>query len=126
MANRKAAALPLREGDRQELERLTRSTTVRAASARRARIVLLAADGVGNQEIADTVGVSRPIVNLWRGRYADSGLAGLADVPRPGRPRSVDRATVLAATLVPPRLKESSRLVFSSRSTARLRRARFQ
>ncbi|HSN44625.1 MAG TPA: helix-turn-helix domain-containing protein, partial [Propionibacteriaceae bacterium] len=70
MANRTAPALVLREGDRVELERLTRAGTVRASTAQRARIVLLAADGVGNQVIADTVGVSRPTVNLWRDRYA--------------------------------------------------------
>ena len=48
MANRPAPALVLREGDREELERLTRSSTVRAGLAQRARIVLLAADGVAN------------------------------------------------------------------------------
>lgn len=102
MVNKTAPALVLREGDRVELERLTRSGTVRASSAQRARIVLLAADGVGNQMIADTVGVSRPTVNLWRDRYAERGLAGLVDEPRPGRPRQVDRAKVIAATLAPP------------------------
>ena len=71
MANRTAPALVLREGDRGELERLTRAATVMASTAQRARIVLLAADGVGNQVIADTVGVSRPTVNLWRDRYAE-------------------------------------------------------
>lgn len=102
MANKTAPALALRDGDRVELERLIRSGTVRASTAQRARIVLLAADGVGNQVIADTVGVSRPTVNLWRDRYAERGLAGLVDEPRPGRPRQVDRAKVIAATLVPP------------------------
>ena len=102
MANRTAPALVLREGDRVELERLTRAGTVRASTAQRARIVLLAAEGVGNQVIADTVGVSRPTVNLWRDRYAERGLQGLADEPRPGRPRQVDRVAILAATLDPP------------------------
>jgi len=94
--------LALREGDRAELERLIRSATVQAATAQRARIVVLAADGIGNQVIADTVGVSRPTVNLWRSRYTERGIAGLADERRPGRPRTVDRAAILAATLVPP------------------------
>ena len=102
MANRTAPALVLREGDRVELERLTRAATVMASTAQRARIVLLAADGVGNQVIADTVGVSRPTVNLWRDRYAERGVRGLADEPRPGRPRRVDRVAILAATLDPP------------------------
>lgn len=102
MANRTAPALTLRAGDRDELERRVRSSTVTAAMAQRARIVLLAAGGVANQTIAETVGVSRPTVNLWRSRYQDKGLAGLADEPRPGRPREVDRAAIIAATLLPP------------------------
>ena len=52
MANRPAPALGLREGDREELARLTRSSSVRAGLAQRARIVLLAADGVSNTAIA--------------------------------------------------------------------------
>ena len=62
----------------------------------------MAADGLANYEIAERVGVSRPTVNLWRNRYLASGLAGLAGVWPPGRPRSVDRAAIIAATLTPP------------------------
>jgi transposase len=102
MANRTAAAMVLRDGDRAELERRVRSSTGAAAAAQRARIVLLAADGAANQVIAERVGGSRPMVNLWRGRYAKHGLAGLVDQQRPGRPRVVDRAKLIAATLVPP------------------------
>ena len=102
MANKTAVALPLRAGDRAELERLTRSNTVSAAAAQRARIVLLAADGVANYVIAERVGVTRPTVNLWRSRYAERGLAGLVDIKRPGRPRTVDRAKIITATLTPP------------------------
>lgn len=66
MANRPAPALSLREGDRVELARWSRSSSVRAGLAQRARIVLLAADGVSNTVIADKVGVSRPTVISWR------------------------------------------------------------
>ena len=102
MANRTAARLVLRDGDRARLERLTRLATGPAAAAQRARIVLLAADGEANYVIAERVGVSRPTVNLWRVRYAELGMAGLADGPRPGRPRQVDRSAILTATLTPP------------------------
>ena len=102
MPNKTAAALALRSGDRPRLEALVRSSTVAAGLAQRARVVLLASDGVANYEIAERVGVSRPTVNLWRSRYAEQGLAGLETEKRPGRPRSVDRATVIAATLTPP------------------------
>jgi DDE superfamily endonuclease/Winged helix-turn helix len=81
---------------------LTRSSSVRAGSALRARIVLLAADGVSNTEIAARVAVARQTVIDWRARYEREGVAGLADVPRPGRPRHVDRARIIAATLAPP------------------------
>jgi transposase len=100
--NRPAAALALRAGDREELERLTRSSSVRAGLAQRARIVLLAADGVSNTRIAELVGVSRPTVLGWRARYAARGLAGLDDEARSGRPRQVDHRQIVAATLRPP------------------------
>ena len=102
MANKTAARLVLRDGDRARLERMTRSATGPAAAAQRARIVLLAADGEANYAIAVRVGVSRPTVNLWRSRYAEAGIAGLADESRPGRPRQVDRPGILTATLTPP------------------------
>src|SRR3954462_5347962 len=102
MANRPAPAAALREGDRVGVERRTPASRVRAGLAQRARIVLLAADGVSNTEIAERVGVARQTVISWRGRYAPSGIDGLVDEPRSGRPRTVDRAKILAATLTPP------------------------
>ena len=92
----------LRAGDRARLESLVRSSTASAGLAQRARVVLLAADGVANYEIADRVGVTRPTVNRWRSRYAERGLAGLETQKRPGRPRTVDRAAVITSTLTPP------------------------
>jgi transposase len=102
MANRPAPALVLREGDRERLQALTRSSTAPAGLAQRARIVLLAADGESNTAIADKVGVSRPTVIGWRDRYQAKGLAGLQDESRSGRPRAIDRALVIATTLAPP------------------------
>ena len=88
----RAQPMGLRPGDRELLDSWTRSSSIRAGLAQRARIVLLAADGVANTEIADRVGVSRPTVIWWRDRYAAAGVAGLADERRSGRPRTVDRA----------------------------------
>jgi transposase len=105
MANRPAPALVLREGDRERLQALTRSSTVPAGLAQRARIVLLAADGESNTVIAAKIGVSRPTVLAWRQRYQSKGLAGLDDEPRSGRPRAIDRAHVIAVTLAPPPAK---------------------
>jgi len=94
--------LVLREGDRPVLESWVRSSSVKAGLVRRARIVLLAADGLGNTEIAERVGVSRPTVVSWRGRYARGGIEALEDLERPGRPRRVDQNQVVVATLSQP------------------------
>lgn len=102
MANGAAPGLVLAAGDRERLEQVTRSATVASAAARRARIILLAAEGLANHQIANMVGVSRPTVNLWRGRYQVDGMAGLVDQARPGRPSRVDESRVIAATLKPP------------------------
>ena len=60
---------------------------MKSGLARRARIVLLAAEQRSNTEIAELVGVSRPTVLQWRGRFQAGGLAALGDLDRPGRHR---------------------------------------
>jgi transposase len=97
-----AAALVLRDGDRVRLESLTRSSSVRAGTAQRARIVLLASDGLANAEIARRVGVTRQTVIDWRERYRVAGIGGLEDRVRSGRPRVIDDAAVVVETLTPP------------------------
>lgn len=92
----------LRDGDREKLTQLIRCPSVRAGLAQRARIVLLAADGVSNTAIADKVGVSRPTVIGWRDRYQAKGIAGLHDAPRSGLPRTVEHRDIVAVTLAPP------------------------
>jgi transposase/DNA-binding CsgD family transcriptional regulator len=94
-----AAPLVLRAGDRARLEGLTRSSSAPAGLVKRARIVLLAAEGVPNTEIAAMVGVSRPTVISWRERYERVGVAGLEDLKRSGRPAGVDEIDVVVATL---------------------------
>lgn len=77
----------LTEPVRADLQRLLRSTTTAAGLARRARIVLLAADGIAIRHIGPRVGVSRTVVRDWLDRFRARGIAGLQDLPRPGRPR---------------------------------------
>ena len=83
-----AKVLALHDGDRDELERRLRSHTTPARDARRARIVLLAAEGRPALEIAELVGVSEPTVTKWRAAYAQRGLTGLEEAERSGRPGS--------------------------------------
>jgi transposase len=92
-------ALVLREGDRERLWHLAQPTGLSSELAKRAQIVLLAADGMPNAQIARTVGVSRPTVIGWRDRYRQGGIVGLKDEPRSGRPREIDDVDVVVATL---------------------------
>src|SRR4051795_13777026 len=102
MANRPAPALVLRDGDRAELERWTRSDRFGASASKRARIVLLAADGVANTRIAVLSDATVTTVLHWRGRYHDRGISGLRDAPRPGGPRTLAHRQIVAETLKPP------------------------
>jgi transposase len=92
----------LRVGDELKLGALVRSSTVEAGLAQRARIVLLAAEGLPNAEIARRVGMTRPTVIQWRNRYASGGIAALGDLDRSGRPPVIDDAAVVIATLQSP------------------------
>lgn len=89
MAN-KTRALRLRRGDREQLDAWLRSRTLPRRLLERAEIVLAAADGQSSRAIVKSVGVARPTVLLWIGRYQAHGLAGLEhDRPRSGRPRTI-------------------------------------
>src|SRR3954470_19099615 len=93
------------EADRRELTRRARDRGAPARAGERARIVLLAADGVPGQQIAERVGCAEGTVVTWRGRYAERGLAGLADLPRSGKPSPLPEALrdrVLTLTLTEP------------------------
>lgn len=54
----------------------------------RARMILLAAEGLSNDEIARSLSTRREVVSLWRKRFFEDGLPGLEERPRPGRPRA--------------------------------------
>src|SRR3712207_3058288 len=93
------------DADRRELRRRARSKGAPAREVERARIVLLAAEGMPGKQIAATVGCAEPTVVTWRRRYAESGLAGLEDLPRPGSPSPLPEALrdrVLELTLTEP------------------------
>jgi transposase len=89
-----AVAIELTDAERAQLEAWTRRRTSALALAMRARIVLLAAEGLRNTEIAERLGIQRNMAARWRSRFAEHRLDGLTDEPRPGRPRTVTDAQV--------------------------------
>ena len=96
---RVAAAIDLTDEQERELTKLARSNTASVRLAQRARIVLLAAQGLQNKDIADALGVGRVQVGRWRERYAQAGLAGIErDLPRGAPPVKVDVARLVELT----------------------------
>ncbi len=89
MAKGRAVLIVLEAAERGELTALTRKHGAPQALAERARIILAAAEGLNNKEIAARVGVCAATVGTWRNRFAAKRLDGLYDEPRPGAPREI-------------------------------------
>jgi len=89
----KATVIRLDRKTRSELEGWLRASTTEQRMVRRARIVLLAADGWASRAIARKVGVMTGVVSVWRTRFAASGIDGLKDKPRPGAKPIYTQAT---------------------------------
>ena len=89
MAKGRAVAIALDEAERSALTALTRKHGAPQSLAMRARIVLAAASGLTNKEIAAKLDVCAHTAGTWRGRFARDGLDGLYDEPRPGAPRRI-------------------------------------
>src|SRR3989442_6338916 len=104
MANR-IRPIVVSEADRRELERVPRSPSAPAGFSRRARTVLLMAQGLAGVEIAERTGYTLVQVSRLRRRFAEHGVAGLQERPRSGRPPTITarkRAQIVALTLKPP------------------------
>lgn len=118
MANR-VRPIVVSPADQAELERLHRASSTPAGLSRRVRAVLLMAQGVAGVEIAERIGYTVVQVSRIRRRFAETGLAGLRDRPKPGRPPTVSarkRAQIVALTLKPP---GGGRTHWTSRDLAR-------
>src|ERR1035437_2594895 len=97
MANHAATALYCDQNQQSRLKHLESSGGTPQKIALRARIVLRAVEGRANLTIAKELGVSRPTVLLWRGRFASAGVPGImADAPRPGRKKALSPEQVQA------------------------------
>ena len=94
-----APVVVLSEEQEAELTRFVRSRLTSVRLSQRARIVLLAAQGLQNKDIAEQLGVGRVLVARWRERYIESGLEGIQrDLPRGAPPGKVDVAKLVALT----------------------------
>jgi len=78
--------IELTDGQRSALELLARSYTLPYWQVTRAQMVLLAAQGLRNDQIAHRLNCRREVVSQWRKRFFEQGMAGLEDRPRRGRP----------------------------------------
>ena len=110
-----AIALPIETRRRLEKQMRGRSTPVRVAQ--RSRIVLLAADGLQNKQIAAQMGVTPRMVALWRGRFIALGVDGLLkDAPRPG-PTPAISATMVSEVIAKTTQSTPANATHWSRST---------
>ena len=89
MPDPRAVAVVLSGEEREQLESWARRRKSAQALAQRSRIVLGAAEGLKNTEIADRLTITRATAALWRARFVAERLDGLVDEPRPGRPRTI-------------------------------------
>ena len=81
--------LTLSEEEHEQLSAIVNSRSLPHGLVRRARIVLMASEGMTNCAIAERVSLSPQMVCKWRQRYLQQGMAGLHDELRPGRPRTI-------------------------------------
>jgi transposase len=91
--------LAVSDGQRDVLEVLANSRTAAHRVVQRARVLLLAADGVSNSEISDIVGVSRPTILAWRAQFAEDGLVEFGQVAK-GRGRKPSISAEKVAEIV--------------------------
>ncbi|WP_295586857.1 helix-turn-helix domain-containing protein [uncultured Lamprocystis sp.] len=94
------AAVPVTDRERQQLESLERQATCPQQLALRARIILLASQGVGVRPTADQLGISRSTVQGWRRRWSENPDASVAerlsDAPRSGTPATFSPEQICA------------------------------
>src|SRR4051794_22156588 len=117
---RVAAAIELRPEHRTSLERMARQRSLPARLVERARIVLLAADGLENQQIAQRLRMTPEKVARWRSRFLAGGMAALLkDAPRPGKPRTITEQSVKKVVEMTLHQKPVNATHWSTRTMAR-------
>jgi transposase len=117
---RVAREVRLSDEQRASLERIARSRTASVRFALRAKMVLMAAEGMSDVSIASQLNVSRQAVARWRGRFASLGIGGIEkDAPRPGRKPKISVAKIQRVVRMTTQEKPSDATHWSTRSMAR-------
>lgn len=117
---RRAPAIVLDANERRYLEKCASGRRTAARLVLRAKIILLAAEGIENREIAEQLDTSRPTVGLWRQRYAEMGRVGIEkDAPRGGRPNDARQAAEKRIIETTTREKPRKATQWSTRSLAK-------
>jgi transposase len=117
--SRHAAQIVLRTDEQTTLETWARSRSLPVRQVQRAQIIQLAANGVKNRDIARTLSVSRPTVQLWRQRFLALRLTGLEkDAPRPGRMPRISEQRVRAVVHATLHSKPANATHWSTRTMA--------
>jgi len=88
MPRRSPYQISLSESELRELSRRAAKYTLPYFMVIRAKMILLAAEGLSNDEIASRLHTRREVVSMWRRRFFEQGIEGLEERPRPGRPRA--------------------------------------
>lgn len=86
-------AIILSDAEGQELRRRAAKYTLPYFEVVRAKMILLAAGGLSNDQIAAHLGARREVVSMWRKRFFEDRIAGLEERSRPGRPRTFSPRT---------------------------------
>jgi transposase len=111
--------LTVTDEERETLTRWSRRPKSPHSIAQRARIVLLAAEGLTNNAVAERVGVNQATVVKWRKRFLGRRLDGLVDEPRPGAPRRISDADVEAVIVATLEDKPTDATHWSTRDLAK-------
>jgi transposase len=122
MSRRSPFTIRLSTEERGALEQQSRRYTSPYWEVVRARVVLLAADGLGNDEIARRIDMPRQVVSKWRKRYLEEGRAGLTDRPRGGRPAAFPPGVVVEVKALACQLPAELGLPLARFSLGELRR----
>ena len=116
---RPVTSIELSDTEREKLCLVARRPKTNQRDAFRARIVLECADGLSNLEVAKKLGTSNVTVGKWRRRFAEDGIAGLVDAPRPGPPRGIDDSKVEEVITKTLESKPAAKTHWSTRSMAK-------